>query len=160
MKTGRKDCDMTNRRKIVNEWAWCDPDEPAEIPPEFSKGIYRSVYFPPGKALLCYQAGRMVKQFDGTSMNEACVEGLRLWVEKNMPRYLETIQNKVDQRWYKCHAKAEDSKEPDDQLKGRRMNLQMTRNQLNTEIAHHRAAAEPALARDLLQVVDKYFRRH
>ena len=50
MKTGKKDCDMTNRRKIVNDWARFDPDEPAEIPPQFSKGIYRSVYFPPSEA--------------------------------------------------------------------------------------------------------------
>ena len=68
-------------RKIPNDWARFDPDEPMDIPQEFSNGFYKSVYFSPRHATLCYQATRMVAQFGKYSWNET----------------LSSLKNKIDQ---------------------------------------------------------------
>jgi len=91
-KEKRKPKKKAATKKTENPLAQYDPTQPKYIPSQFTKGLNRSVYFPKEKSVLLYCANEMVEMLGGININEAIVEGLRLWIEDNKKKYLEIVR--------------------------------------------------------------------
>jgi hypothetical protein len=81
---------------VMDKFSGWDPSIPSELPDKYQKAIMKALYVPSSRGQELFIAELFANELGDVKLNQALMEGLKLWIEKMFPAYLEKLLSRLN----------------------------------------------------------------